>query len=76
MNILPTKYVEEKDTLLYSGAIILNDLSTPKTVSELWTSTKNIDSISTFERFVATLDMLYIIGLVDLKEDKLQKVIL
>ena len=76
MNILPTKHIEEKDTLLYSGAIILNELSKPKTVSELWDIAKNFDSISTYERFVASLDMLYILGLVDLKDNKLIKVIL
>jgi hypothetical protein len=75
MNILPTKHIEEKDTLLYSGALILKELSKPQTVSELWYKTKKSDSIDTFERFVATLDMLYIIGLVELEANKITKVI-
>ena len=75
MNILPTKHIELKDTLIYSGGIILKELTEPMTVSQLWDITKNYDSITTFQRFVATLDMLYIIGLIDLKENKLSKVI-
>ena len=76
MNILPTKYVEQKDTLLYSGAILLKELTKEKTVSELWNDTKEFNSISNFERFIATLDMLYMIGLIELKNNKLVKVIL
>lgn len=76
MDILPTKYIKQKDTLLYSGAVLLNELNNPKSVSELWQNTKEFDCIITFERFVATLDMLHIIGLVDLKKGKLVKVIL
>ena len=76
MNILPTRYVELKDTLLYSGAVLLNELSNPKSVSKLWQDTKESDCIYNFRHFVAALDMLYIMGLVDLKNEKIVKVIL
>ena len=74
MNILPTKDVEEKDTLLYAGAILLIKLDeSSKSVSELWDETKEIDSINTFDRFIATLDMLHILGLIEFQKNKLKK---
>ena len=77
MNILPNKHVEEKDTLLYAGALILKELNdSPKSVSMLWNHMKNLDSIKTFDRFVATLDMLFILGAIEFKNNKLNQVIL
>ncbi len=76
MNILPTKHIPEKDTLLYSGAIMISELTQEYTVSELWEKTKDLNSIQTFDKFVATLDFLFILGLVDFKNEKIIKVIL
>lgn len=72
--ILPTKYIVEKNTLLYAGALILKELNTPHSISYLWEYFKNEPSISTYERFILTLDMLFIFGLIDIKYDRIMRV--
>lgn len=62
--ILPSKYVQEKESLLGLGAIILRFLNKDMPLSELWESSKeNLDSIN-FERFVLVLDLLFVMGLI------------
>lgn len=62
--ILPSKYVQEKESLLGLGAIVLRFLNKDMPLSELWECSKeNLDSIN-FERFVLVLDLLFVMGLV------------
>lgn len=72
--ILPNKYIDEKNTLIYGGALILNELNSPRSISYLWEYFKNEPSISTYERFILTLDMLFIFGLIDIKQDRIMRV--
>lgn len=72
--ILPNKYVDEKNTLLYAGALLLNELTVPRSISYLWDQLKDNPSIMTYERFILTLDMLYIFGLVDMQHNRIMRV--
>lgn len=71
--IMPTKYLKENETLLGLGAILLEELSSEKSLSDLWENAKKYPDIGNFERFILTLDFLFIIGLVTLKNNNLMR---
>ena len=66
--IMPNKYLKEEDTLLGASATIFNNLSSKQSLSELWDLVKEDDRIYNFERFILSLDMLYILGCIDFDE--------
>ncbi len=66
--ILPTKGVGSDKALLSIGALILRDLDEPKTVSRLWADLRRVEEGSpdlTFDWFVLSLDLLYLMGTLD-----------
>lgn len=71
--ILPTKHVSIRNSLLGVGAIILEHLNYPRTVASLWTTLSKNPEIATFERFVLALDLLYMIGAIELEEGLLRR---
>ena len=72
--LLPTKYIPENNTLLAVGAILLEYLTSPMTLSSLWTKARNEAIIGSFERFIIALDFLYILGVVEIHNSLLTKV--
>ncbi len=66
--ILPSKHIPQEHALLGVGATLLNEIDRPRTVTQLWESVRQIETIGNFERFVLVLDMLYIVGAVQLEE--------
>jgi hypothetical protein len=64
--ILPTKHINPFDSLLGVGALILERLKTTKTVTQLWDEMRDLPQVVTFERLVLGLDLLYMLGLVEL----------
>ena len=64
--ILPTKHINPLDSLLGVGALILERLKTTKTVTQLWDEMRDLPQVVTFERLVLGLDLLYMMGLVEL----------
>lgn len=74
--IMPNKYVQEDDALIGAGAIILSRLASEQTLSELWDNLKKSTTINTFERFILTLDLLYLLGMVEFKDNTILKVAL
>jgi hypothetical protein len=64
--ILPTKHINPLDSLLGVGALILERLKTTKTVTQLWDEMRELPQVLTFERLVLGLDLLYMMGLVEL----------
>ena len=64
--ILPTKHINPLDSLLGIGALILERLKTTKTVTQLWDEMRDSPQVVTFERLVLGLDLLYMMGLVEL----------
>jgi hypothetical protein len=66
--ILPDKSITLSYSLVGIGSYILNELATSQTISSLWERVKNHEEITTFEKFVLSLDFLYAIGLIDFKD--------
>ncbi|MGD2247156.1 MAG: hypothetical protein PVF58_02035 [Candidatus Methanofastidiosia archaeon] len=50
------------------GSIIISELHIPRTVSSLWEKARNNKEIKTFEEFILTLDVLYMLGLIEFKD--------
>jgi hypothetical protein len=71
--ILPTKHISTRNSLLGVGAIIIEHLNYPRTVTSLWSDLSKLPEIATFERFVLVLDLLYMIGAIKLEEGLLYK---
>lgn len=70
--ILPTKYAPESESLLLAGAVVLEKLDRPQTVTELWEATRG-EWITTFGHFVLALEMLFVIGVVSFCDGLLEK---
>lgn len=71
--ILPTKHISTRNSLLGVGAIIIEHLNYPRTVTSLWSDLSKLPEVATFERFVLVLDLLYMIGAIELEEGLLYK---
>ncbi|MDX1950145.1 MAG: ABC-three component system middle component 6 [Rickettsiales bacterium] len=72
--ILPNKYLREHETLIGVGSLLLKHLTVEKTLSSLWDEVKSASNIGNFERFVLGLDLLFLLGLVETKSDKIARV--
>jgi len=70
--ILPSKHLSHERALLTVGARILLQLSEPKTVSGLWEDFAIPMGISTrtihYNSFILAIDLLYLIGAIELHE--------
>ncbi|MBE3588217.1 MAG: hypothetical protein IMW93_06640 [Thermoanaerobacteraceae bacterium] len=71
--ILPTKHIPLEISLLGAGAIILDQMKRPQTITSLWDRARELPEIGTFERFALALDFLYIIGAIELEEGLLRR---
>jgi hypothetical protein len=71
--ILPTKHISTRNSLLAVGATIIDNLNYPRTVTSLWSDVSSIPEVATFERFILVLDLLYIIGAIEMEEGLLRK---
>ncbi len=65
--ILPDKNLSLYNSLLGSGSSVLKELARPQPVSTLWDRIKKYDNVNNFEKFVLTLDLLYLLGLVNIE---------
>jgi len=78
--ILPSKYLSQDRALLTVGAHILQHLHQPKTVSSLWEELPHGDerklhstSVLSYDGFVLTLDLLFLIGAIEIEEGLLAR---
>lgn len=71
--ILPTKHISTRNSLLGVGAIVISQLNYPRTITSLWSDLSKVPEVATFDRFVLVLDLLYMIGAVELEEGLLRK---
>lgn len=71
--ILPNKHITLSNSILNAGATLLKYLDDAKTVTALWTQTKHLGEVRTFERFTLGLDLLFMIGAIDFKEGLLRR---
>lgn len=71
--IMPNKYLKEEDTLLGASAVIFENLSKQQSISELWDKVREDNSVYNFERFILSLDLLYMLNLIKLNNDKIMR---
>lgn len=76
--ILPTKHLSQDRALLTVGARLLERLARPKTVSALWEEVSQppmSEGTKTptlrYDAYVLTLDLLFLMGVVELRRDGL-----
>lgn len=70
--ILPNKNIKLSQSLLGTGAIVLEEIKSGQTVSSLWEKVKSYNQIQAFEKFVLTLDLLYALNLIVINEGLLK----
>ncbi|MGH8610970.1 MAG: ABC-three component system middle component 6 [Gammaproteobacteria bacterium] len=73
--ILPSKHLSQDRALLTLGSQILQHLRQPKTVSALWEQlprrgqkTRHSTSPLSYDEFVLALDLLYLMGAIELQD--------
>jgi hypothetical protein len=74
--LLPTKRLAPDRSVLGIGARVLHMLDEPKTVSRLWSEFKrdwNHSLKITYDWFVLALDLLYVIGAVDIERGRIRR---
>lgn len=77
--ILPTKRLGPERAMLTVGAEILSLLTEPKTVSRLWNELSHIVNnrssirMITYDWFVLTLDLLYMLDSIEMEHGKLRR---
>ncbi len=77
--ILPTKRLSVQRAMLTVGAEILELLTEPKTVSRLWDELGRVMSehsstrIVNYDWFVLTLDLLYMLGVLEMDHGRIQR---
>ncbi len=66
--ILPDKNIKLEYSLLNCGALILEEMSEPQTISLLWDKVKKHEALVNYEKFLITLDYLYMINSITLRD--------
>ena len=71
--ILPTKTCSLSNSLLGFGTVVLDSLNSPTTVTSLWEKIHNEDQQITFEKFILTLDLLYLLSVIEFDQGLLRR---
>ena len=71
--ILPTKHVSFSHSLLGVGAVLLKELSYPLTITALWDKVRACKGVGSYQRFILALDMLYLLGAIELQSGLLKR---
>ena len=66
--ILADKNIKLEYSLLNCGALILEEMSEPQTISLLWDKVKKHEALVNYEKFLITLDYLYMINSITLRD--------
>ena len=69
--ILPNKYVRVHESLIGVGSTLLSNMADENSLSVLWESVKGSSNIGNYERFVLGLDLLFLLGVIEIIEDKI-----
>jgi hypothetical protein len=69
--ILPTKHLPTERTLLAGAGFLIDQLDARPTVSSLWEAARDHPALTTFDRFVLALDLLYTLDVAALEEGRL-----
>jgi hypothetical protein len=71
--ILPTKHISVSRSFLGSGAIIIEQMNHSETITTLWNKVSTNPNFDSFEKFILTLDFLYMIGAIQIDEGLLRR---
>lgn len=63
--ILPDKNIKLEYSLLSCGALVLESLEVPLTISALWEKLKAQKMFVGYEKFILTIDFLYMINSIE-----------
>ena len=73
--IMPSKHIELSESLIGLGAFVVSIIEKPITIDECWNilnkkfiETKIIRKRHSFDTLVLTIDMLYMLGLIEINE--------
>ena len=71
--ILPDKHLSIERSLLSLGAIVIEQLRQPRSVSALWETVRQAPGMATFHHFTLAVTFLYTIGAISLVDDLLTR---
>lgn len=71
--ILPDKHLSTERSLVSLGAVVLEKLRHPRSVSALWESVRQTPGIGTFHQFTLAVTFLFTIGAVSFVDDLLSR---
>lgn len=71
--ILPDKNIRLEYSLLNCGRIILECMIEPNTISGIWDRVKKNEALINYEKFLLTLDVLYVLNAIDYKNGLLMR---
>ena len=66
--IMPNKNITVRYSLLHCGALVLTELKNADTASSLREKTKKHEELSSYDKFVLTLDYLFVIGAIAFRD--------
>lgn len=69
--ILPTKHLPTKHSLIGCGAHVVKHMRRPRKISALWEDVRADGDLTSFNKFLLTLDALYILGIITKVEDRI-----
>jgi hypothetical protein len=70
--IMPTKHLTPGQSLLGAAAQVLGLLDRPRTVNQLWEQARADESVANFDRFVLAVDLLFLVGAIELTDGRLR----
>ena len=73
MSLLPNKTIRLKYSQLGVGAQVLRHITGPETVTSLWNKVRDLESVNTYEKFIASLVLLYSLRAININNGILQK---
>ena len=71
--ILPTKHLDIDDSLFGGGAVLLQELKHPITVSSLWFKLSNDSRIGNYYRFSMILVFLFALGAIEFSDNLIRR---
>lgn len=66
--ILPSKHTKTASSLIWAGGLLIRKLRSPKSVGVLWEEVKRDPYLKNFQKFTLTLDLLFLLSIIELKD--------
>ena len=70
--ILPSKHLPIKRSLIGCGAHVVSKLKRPRTIDSIWKDLRSEKKIESFAKLVATIEVLFMLGFVEMRDNKLR----